>query len=64
MHGVMFFSLVGIVKAILKSIFTSSIAWFMGDINEKKANGSIVPSWIIHAISNIFSGLCAAFMIL
>lgn len=54
MHGVMFFSHVGIVKAILKSIFTSSIAWLMGYINEKKANGSIVPSWIIHAISIYF----------
>ena len=63
MHGVMFFSLVGISKAILIIAFTSSIAWFMGYINEKKANGSIIPSWTIHALSNIFSGLCAAFMI-
>ncbi|ESS19511.1 hypothetical protein PHG01_00034 [Streptococcus mutans PKUSS-HG01] len=26
--------------------------------------GSIVPSWLIHAAANIFSGLCAAFMLI
>lgn len=61
MHGVMFFSHVGVIKAILIICFTMVIAWFMGDINEKKANGSIVPSWTVHAMANIFSGICAAF---
>ncbi len=63
LHAVMFFSLTGIVKAALILVLTGTIAWFMGYVNEKKADGSIVPSWIIHAIANIFSGLCAAFMI-
>lgn len=63
MHGVMFFSLVGTVQAIVILLFTAAIAWFMGYINEKKAEGSIVPSWLIHAVSNIFSGLCAAFSV-
>ncbi len=63
MHGVMFFKYVGILKAILIIVFTMVIAWFMGYINEKKSNGSIIPGWIIHALSNIFSGLCAAFSI-
>lgn len=62
-HAVMFFSLVGTVKAAIILAFTTAIAWFMGYINEKKANGSILPSWTVHAIANIFSGLCAAFMI-
>ena len=62
-HAVMFFSLVGTVKAIIILAFTSAIAWFMGYVNEKKANGSIIPSWIIHTIANIFSGACAAFVI-
>lgn len=64
MHGVMFISVTGVLKAVLIILFTSAIAWFMGNINEKKSNGSILPSWIIHAVSNIFSGICAAFSIL
>ena len=62
-HAVMFFNLVGMVKAVIILIFTAMIAWAMGYINEKKANGSIIPSWIIHTIANIFSGVCAAFVI-
>lgn len=61
LHGIMFFMLVGIVKAILIITFTGVIAWFMGYINEKYSNGSMIPSWIIHTISNLFSGICAAF---
>ena len=64
LHGVMFFGLVGMIKTILIIIFTSAIAWFMGYINEKYSNGSILPSWIIHSISNLFSGICAALLII
>lgn len=63
LHGAMFISLVGIVKAVLIISLTAIFAGGMGYINEKKANGSILPSWLVHAISNVFSGLCAAFMI-
>lgn len=63
MHGVMFFSYTGIVKAAVITVFTGVIGWFMGYVNEKKAEGSIIPGWCIHAMANIFSGLCAAFMI-
>ena len=63
MHGAMFFTLTGIPKAILIIIFTGGIAWCMGYVNEKKADGSILPSWCIHAISNIFSGACSAFLL-
>lgn len=63
LHGVMFFSLVGTAKAVLIIVFTTAIAWFMGYVNEKKAEGSILPSWTIHALANVFSGLCTAFMI-
>lgn len=63
LHGAMFISLLGIVKAVLIISLTAIFAGGMGYINEKKANGSILPSWLVHAISNIFSGLCAAFMI-
>lgn len=63
MHGVMFFSAAGLVKALLITVFTGSIGWLMGYINEKKAGGSIIPSWCIHAVANIFSGVCSAFLI-
>lgn len=61
LHGVMFFSLAGTAKTILIITFTGAVAWFMGYINEKYSNGSIVPGWIIHTIANLFSGICAAF---
>ena len=64
MHGVLFFSMIGVIKATLISLMIGALAWFMGYINERKAGGSIYPSWIIHAISNIFSGICSAFSIL
>ncbi len=64
LHGVMFFTLVGVLKTTLIIVVTGTIAWFMGYINEKNSNGSIIPSWIIHAISNLFAGICAAFSIL
>jgi len=60
MHGVMFLSKVGAAKAVLIIALTGGIGWFMGYINEKKANGSILPGWCIHACANIFSGLLSA----
>ncbi|SHO51618.1 CPBP family intramembrane glutamic endopeptidase [Anaerocolumna xylanovorans] len=64
MHGIMFISLIGILKAVLVIVFTASIAWFMGYVNEKKANGSICPSWIIHSLSNTVSSLISMFSII
>ncbi|MDE5804482.1 MAG: CPBP family intramembrane metalloprotease [Lachnospiraceae bacterium] len=64
LHGIMFFSLVGIVKAIIVILFTGAIAFAMGYVNEKKANGSILPSWFIHALSNIFASVIAMFSII
>lgn len=63
LHGVMFFPLVGNLKTILIILLTSLIALAMGYINEKLSGGSIIPSWIIHAISNLIAGLYAAFYI-
>lgn len=63
-HGVMFFRLAGGIRAVLIIAFTSAIALVMGIINERKADGSIIPSWIIHTTSNIFSGVCSAFLII
>lgn len=63
MHGVLFFGTTGIVKAVLITLFTGSIGWLMGYINEKKAGGSIIPSWTIHAAANVFSGICSAYLL-
>ncbi len=62
-HGAMFFSLTGPVKAVLITGFTGLIAWAMGYLNEQRADGSILPSWCIHAVANIFSGICSAFLL-
>ena len=64
LHGIMFFSLIVIVKAMIIILLTGIVAYAMGYINEKKANGSIFPSWIIHAISNIFASIIAMFSII
>ena len=41
-------------KAVFIIFFTSATAWFMGYVNEKKANGSIIPSW--NPLNKISSG--------
>lgn len=62
-HGVMFISFAGSIRTILVIVLTGTIAWSIGFINEKYSDGSILPSWIIHTISNLFSGICSAFLI-
>lgn len=64
LHGAMFLSAIGIVKAIVLVLFTGAFAYFMGYINEKKAGGSIIPSWIIHALSNIVASFMALFSVI
>lgn len=63
LHGVMFFPLVGNLKSILIILLTSLAAFAMGYVNEEISGGSIIPGWIIHAISNFIAGLYAAFYI-
>ena len=64
LHGFMFFNVLGVVKAIIIIILTGFVAFAMGYINEKKSNGSILPSWFIHALSNIFASVVAMFSII
>lgn len=59
-HAVGFFNQVGFLTAVLVFYFTGGIAFVMGYINEKKADGSIIPSWTIHSVTNIISGLVTA----
>lgn len=64
LHGFMFFNVLGLIKAIIIVIFTGGVAFAMGYINEKKANGSILPSWFIHASSNIVASFVAMFCLI
>ncbi|MDE5679734.1 MAG: CPBP family intramembrane metalloprotease [Lachnospiraceae bacterium] len=61
LHGILFFGLTGILKSIMIILLTGASAFAMGYVNEKKANGSIFPSWSIHALSNIFASVMAMF---
>jgi CAAX amino terminal protease family. len=64
LHGVMFCSLINSAKVVLITAFTGLIAWCMGYANEKKADGSIIPSWTIHGIANLFSAVISMFGII
>ena len=61
MHGVMFFASAGTLRAVAVTILTGTIGWGLGYLNEKQADGSIFPSWAIHALSNLVAGTYAAF---
>ena len=63
-HGVLLFSELGLLKAILVILFTGGVAFAMGYINEKKANGSIIPSFIIHMIANLVSSVISLFSLI
>ena len=64
LHGALLFAAAGPDKAVIIVLLTGFIAWFMGCINEKYADGSILPGIIIHAVSNVFSGICTAFSLI
>lgn len=64
MHGLMFVKYTGVVTGTLITVFTMAIAFAIGIVNEKKAEGSILPSWGIHASANIFSGIVSAFTLI
>ncbi len=64
LHGLLFFSVIGAMQALLVVLFTGGIGWSMGYVNEKRAGGSIVPSVVIHGTANLFSSLIAMFALL
>lgn len=63
-HGIMFFGPLGVIKALLVTVFTGTGGFAMAYINEKKADGSILPSWIIHGVTNFISTVFALFSII
>jgi len=66
MHGVLFFfiSNVGSGIAIIITLMTGFVGWVMGYINEKYANGSIIPSYLIHGIGNALVAILALYNVI
>lgn len=63
-HGLIFYGVAGLEGAVIITLIITVDGWFMGYLNEKLASGSIVPSWIVHGLSNFAVSLMSAFNIL
>lgn len=48
---------------LLVIVFTGTLGWLMGYINEK-SEASILPSWCIHGISNLYAAIIIMFELL
>ncbi|MCK1802640.1 CPBP family intramembrane metalloprotease [Brevibacterium sp. R8603A2] len=44
-------------------VYSAALGLVMGWINERKAGGSIVPSWILHAVANLISAGVTLFVL-
>ncbi len=64
LHGAMFFPITSAITSVLIIIVTSGIGYLMGYVNEEKADGSIIPSWILHGLANFISSFLLLFNLL
>lgn len=64
MHALMFIQQTDVLIAMVIFAYTSLIAFVLGVINEQQANGSILPSFFIHALANTVVGLLFAFSLI
>lgn len=64
MHGVLFFMVTTPLKALIIIVLTGLPGWIFGYLNERKCNGSIIPSYLCHGIGNCFISFLSAFSIL
>ena len=55
---------ISVIVLIMVGVFTGFIGWYMGYINERMANGSIIPGWIIHGLANTFSSIIQLFSLI
>ena len=62
LHGLMFGPTLGWGVAVGLTLFAGAVGWLFGYINERLAGGSILPSWGLHALSNLLAGCWAAFV--
>ncbi len=64
LHSVLFAAITtNVLFLSLIFIFPTIAAYIFGYLNEKKANGSIIPGWIGHALANIITYFTIAFII-
>lgn len=63
-HGLMFITILSWHQTLLIILCTGGIAAYMGFVNEKKSDGSILASWIMHALANVVVGSLSAFMLI
>ena len=66
MHGVLFYfiSTIGLGLVLIITLLTGFAGWVMGYINEKQANGSIIPSYLIHGVGNALLAILALYNII
>lgn len=56
LHGATMFPSLGMAIPLLVIAYTGTLGWLMGYVNEQ-SNGSILPSWCIHGISNVYAAI-------
>lgn len=64
LHVALFASIAGPIQVVLIGAATAASGWMTGWINEKGAEGSIIPGWVLHATANLIVGLGTAFNLL
>ena len=63
-HGIMFFGVTSVLNDIIIIFVTGLIGFSMVYINEKVVGGSIIPSWLLHGVSNLFSSIFSLFRLI
>jgi len=64
LHTILFLIITkNLIHLSLIFIFPTIAAYLFGYLNEKKANGSIIPSWISHGLANTITYLTIGFII-
>ena len=64
LHGLMFITEVSWLQTLVIVLCTGGIAAYLGFVNEKKSGGSILASWIMHALANVVTGMLSAFLLI
>lgn len=49
------------ISGVVITVYPLAVALTLGYINEKKSEGSIIPSWLIHGSMNVLSGISQVF---
>ena len=62
LHLLMVWGQVGFIAGFIIVVYPMVMAVLLSWINEKKAGGSIYPSWIIHGILNSITGILQALL--